>query len=96
MIVVRDIFQLHFGKARDAIALAREMRATAMAGGFDRILTDLTGQYYTLVFESEFESLAAFEQSLRKELSDPSFKELYSRLVPLVHEGRREVFQLVD
>lgn len=96
MIVVRDIFQLHFGKARDAIALAKEMRAQATAGGFDRILTDLTGAYYTLVFESEYEGLGHFEQSLRNELSDPSFKDLYAQLVPLVHEGRREVFQLVE
>ena len=64
MIQVREVFQLQFGRAREAIALAREGAAIeARHGGVQaRILTDLTGDYYTLVLESDHESLAAFER----------------------------------
>ena len=67
MILVRDIFQLKFGKAKDAIALWQEGKTIAREIGHgvaDRLTTDLTGPYYRMVMESTHESLAAFEKSL--------------------------------
>jgi len=98
MIVVRDIFQLHFGRAREAIALAREGRELAQGTGYhlDRILTDVAGDYYTLVLESHFDDLAAFEQALGRETQAPGWREWYDRLVPLVRQGRREIFRVVE
>jgi hypothetical protein len=98
MIVVRDIFQLHFGKAREAIALAKEMRVIEQAAGYPvaRILTDVVGEYYTLVMESTFENLAQHETGLRQGTQDPRWRELYATFVPLVRSGRREVFRVVE
>ncbi len=98
MILVRDIFQLHFGKAREAVALAKEgkeieNRAGARVG---RILTDLTGEYYTLVYESEYESLGEFEDAMRTALNEAEWKEWYARFTPIVRSGRREIFRIVD
>ena len=98
MIIVRDVFQLHFGKAREAIALAKEGRELERRAGYpvSRILTDVVGEYYTLVMESSFESLAQHEEALRAASQDQAWREWYAKFVPLVHEGRREVFRVVE
>lgn len=97
MIQVREIFQLHFGRAREAIALAREgSRIEERHGGApSRILTDLTGEYYTLILESEHESLAAFEASLGS-MNNDEFRAWYPRFSALVRSGRREIYRIVE
>ena len=65
MILVRNVFQLKFGMARQAVALWKEGMALMTEAGFARdlrVLTDLTGPSYTLVMEGTFESLADFEK----------------------------------
>ena len=97
MIVVRDIFQLHFGKAKEAIGLIREGTALQRRTGQDswRVLTDVVGDYYTLVLESTHESLNAYEQSM-SEMSDPEWQAWYARFTPLVRQGRREILRVVE
>ena len=71
MILVRDIFHLKFGKARDAVSSLKEARDLNKKYGFDktRALTDLvTGQSYTLVLESEWNDLASWEGSMKQGL----------------------------
>jgi hypothetical protein len=98
MIVVRDLFQLRFGASREAVALWREgaafIRRSADVRDV-RLLTDLTGPYYTLVLESTYDSLATFEGTLRTETGNAEWRAWYTRFVPLVESGRREVFTLV-
>jgi hypothetical protein len=98
MVVVRNIFQLKFGKAREARDLWKEASAMMRKHGLPetRLLTDLTGQYYTLVAESSYESLSAYEEGTRKESGLAEFKAWYQKLVPLVESGRRELFSVVD
>lgn len=95
MILVRDVFQLQFGKMRDALAVLGEMRDIERASGYDvtRVLTDLTGPYYTLVMESTFESLADYERGLQ--FTD-EWRAAYAHFVPLVLGGHREILRVVD
>lgn len=98
MILIRDVFHLHFGKAREAIALAKEGRELERRAGYhvSRILTDLTGDYYTLVMESTAEDLGAFEAALKEAIQNQAWREWFAKFVPLVREGRREVFRIVE
>ncbi len=100
MIVVRDVMDLKFGKAREAVALARQLVELASRTGHGnepmRVLTDLTGRFYTLVLESSFASLAEYEQRMHTVFSNAEWRMWYDRLVPLVESGRREVFTLVQ
>ena len=66
MILVRDVFRLKFGKAKEARALLKEGLRIAAKAGFSsqRQLVDLTGQFYTLVLESTHASLAAWESAM--------------------------------
>lgn len=98
MIVVRDIFRLKFGKAKEALGLWREARETLSSLGRlpDRMLTDLTGTYYTLVLETSYKNTSEFEESLPKMFSNEKYQQWYQRFVPLVETGYREIFKVVE
>lgn len=99
MILVRDIFHLKFGKAREAKEELKKMKEfTKKKEGFElgKLMTDLTGKSYTIVMETEFESLSDFEQRLKKAFSDKEWHEMYQRFVPLVESGEREIYTIVD
>ncbi len=97
MIIVRDIFQLQFGKAKEAIELLTQGHGALKRAGIpvDRILADVSGDYYTLVMESRVESLGQFEENMRKIRDLNDWQEPYRRFVPLVRSGRREIFREV-
>ena len=100
MILVRDIFQVKFGKMKEAKAIWQEMtKLVSIPAGSQpsRLLTDLTGPYYTLVLESTFRDLKEYE--LRQPGGGDAGAKmgaLYQKLVPLVDSGRREIFTIVD
>ncbi|HZJ08197.1 MAG TPA: hypothetical protein VFD39_00745 [Trueperaceae bacterium] len=98
MIVVREVFQLHYGKAREAMALVKEMSqlGPSMTAKPPRLLTDVVGPYYTLIMEAEFENLAAFEKAMSDETGAEGFRDLNARFAPLVMEGRREIYRIVE
>lgn len=98
MIVVRDIFRLKFGKAKEALALWREGRETLRSLGHlpDRMLTDLTGTYYTLVLETTYRNITEFEESLPAIFSNEKYQQWYQRFIPLAETGYREIFKVVE
>jgi hypothetical protein len=99
MIVVRDIFHLKFGKAREAKELLKEgidiIKGTGYAGTM-RAMTDLTGRSYTLVMESEIESLGKIEEELKKSFADSNWQEWYKKFTPFCESGEREIYTLID
>ncbi len=98
MILVRDIFHLKFGKAKEALSLMKEGLAIAKTFGYvpDRLLTDLTGPYYTLVMESSYPNLSEYEKSFQTEMGNEDFRRWYQKFVLLVDSGRREMFTIVQ
>jgi hypothetical protein len=99
MIVVRNVFRLKFGKAKDALALWKESRAIAQrtgSGGTMRAMTDLVGPFYTLVMEEQYPSLSDMEREMQSQIGAEEWKTWYQKFVPLVESGYREVFTLVE
>ncbi|HEY7637671.1 MAG TPA: hypothetical protein VH763_19155 [Gemmatimonadales bacterium] len=99
MILVREVFQLKVGKAKEAKALLQEaakfMKKYGMPQG--RALTDLTGPFYTLVFETEYPNLAAWESSTNDPRAAEDFGAWYQKFAPLLETGgRREIFTIVE
>jgi hypothetical protein len=97
MILVRDIFNLKFGKAREAMSLWQDGTKYLEQNGEGpyRVLTDVTGQYYTVVLESTFKSLAEFEKGHSQTGQSKEWHEWYQKFTPLVESGRREIFTIV-
>jgi hypothetical protein len=99
MIVVRNVFRLKFGKTREALAVMKEGIAIQKRAGVDisqRLLTDVTGPFYTLVLELTLPSLAALEATAPRIMGDKDWQANYQKFLPLVESGHREVFTIVE
>src|SRR5215510_5051254 len=99
MILVRNVFRLKFGKAREAVAVMKEGLAIQkkLASGISaRLLTDLSGDFYTLVLELTVPSLATLESTQNQIMSDKEWQANYQKFVPLVESGHREIFTIVE
>lgn len=101
MIVIRNVFRLKFGKSREAVALMKEGRAIEkrVMSGLDyssRVLTDVTGPFYTLVLELTVPDLATFEKNAPRLFGDKEWQANYQKVSPLVESGYREIFTLVE
>lgn len=99
MILVRDIFHLKFGKAKDAKALFSEGISLAKKHGFGniRILSDfVTGHSYTFVQESTWENLASWEDSAKSGMGSEDFHKWYQQFIPLCESASREIFSIVE
>ncbi|MDF1503390.1 hypothetical protein [Roseisolibacter sp. H3M3-2] len=98
MILVRDVFRLRFGAAREAVALWQEGIEFVRAGRHvrdARLLTDLVGPFYTLVLETTYDDLESSACEMREVMGDAAWRGWYQRFVPLVESGHREMFTVV-
>jgi hypothetical protein len=96
MIVVRTVLHAQFGKggalAAEFLKMAGQMNAELGSGGHWRVLTDLSGEFDTVVQEVEVLSLAEWEQTRAKLFGTPSFRESFGRVQALVVGGRNELW----
>jgi hypothetical protein len=98
MIVVRDIFHLKFGQSKEAVSIWKQIRQLQPSTGYGkaRMLTDFAGgRYYTLVLESEWDSVSEWEAEMRRGMGDPQWRALYSKIVPLTESGKREILSVI-
>jgi len=99
MVVIRNVFRLKFGRAKEAVALVKEavaIQKRAGAGFTARVLTDVTGPFYTVVLELSVPSVSAWESEAPKFMADKDFQANYQKMVPLVESGYREIFSIVE
>jgi hypothetical protein len=99
MVLVRNIFRLKFGTAREGIAALKESIAVAPRLGHPgtfRLLSDVSGDFYTLVLEVTYPDLGSMEQTAAKVFGQPQWEAVYRTFVPLVDSGRREIFTIVE
>jgi hypothetical protein len=100
MLVARQVFQAKYGRGDELVTLFQELNTRMQDAGETalrfRILTDVTGPFFTVVTEVEVESLAAWEGSFREAMNQPWMGEWFSRMMPLVESGRREFYNIVE
>ncbi|MFN8591026.1 MAG: hypothetical protein U0031_06130 [Thermomicrobiales bacterium] len=100
MIVVRQVFQAHYGRGDELVTLFQEMNRrmaeTNAAWPRFRILTDASGPFFTVVTEIDVESLAQWEESFHEAMNQPWMEEWFGRMVSLVTSGTREFYTRVD
>jgi hypothetical protein len=97
MILVRNTFRVKFGRMKDALALMKEGEKAmkAITQKPQRLLTDVTGAFYTLVLEVEYDNLAEFENVGAEMMKAPGWKDWYQKFGALVEKGRREIYTIV-
>jgi hypothetical protein len=97
MILVREVFQIDPDHMQEAKELAGEMRKLEERLGLppSRLYTDLAGEYYTLVMESEHPGLGDFERRLTEAFAHPEWRAHYPRFRRLLRGGRREIYSVI-
>jgi hypothetical protein len=101
MIIVRDTFQAKYGRGDELVALFKEFSqhleqlSVPMQGESFRILTDVSGPFFTVVTELKIENLARWEQLAPAIFALPEFPAWFARMTPMVESGRREFYNLV-
>jgi hypothetical protein len=100
MILVRDVFRARFGKGDEAVAALRQgvsliKRHGGSRHGAPRLLMDFAGPFFTAVLETTHASLAEYEQGLNELMASPDFPAWYATVVPLMEDGRREIFTIL-
>ena len=98
MMLVRQVFQAKYGRGDELVALFREFHATADVPNRDtaRILTDASGQFFTVVTEYEVESFAAWEEAFRRLMSGREIGPWFARMMEVTESGRREFCNIVQ
>ncbi|MBI2448896.1 hypothetical protein HYV49_01220 [Candidatus Pacearchaeota archaeon] len=98
MLIVREIFTAKPGQAGKLAKLFKK--------GFShdpnvRVMTDMVGNYNTVIVEMQVNSLAEFEKAMEEYRSgkpdpkmDPKVAEEMSKYTEMYLEGKREIFRL--
>lgn len=96
MILVRTILHAKFGKGGElAKIMANSAGGTASATQMKgRVLSDLSGEFDTVVIEGVHESLAAWEEFRAKLFTTPEFQEGMSTGQDMILSGRQEFFTI--
>ena len=98
MILVRDVFRLKFGKARDVKGLMQEAKKMMEAEGANnsRVMFDLVGPSYTMVWEGTYATLAAWEAEMQAGMGKADWRSWYEKFIPLLESSNREIFTIID
>ena len=100
MFIVREVFTAKPGQASK---LAKLIKKGFPQDTNTHVMTDLVGEYNTVVVETRVESLAEFERQMAEYKSgkpdpkmDPKVAEEMSKYTEMYITGRREIYQIVD
>lgn len=95
MILVRYVFQVKWGKAHEVLEAFKKSK-DLMGDRYApmRILTDLSGQFNTVVQEVEVESLADWEGGREELFAKPEFQKMMADTADLFESGRVEFYTI--
>ena len=98
MILVRDVLKIAPDTMKVAKELAREQRELAKKHGLPEmtLMTDFAANFYTLVFESRYDSLAHFEESIKRAMKSKEWGKRYAKFRKCIRGGAREIYTIVD
>ena len=96
MIIERNEFKLKFGKAKEAIAIWKEIMESGKKEGMKvpeiRLLTDISGPSYLLIVEIQMGSFTDLNQKNTVWVTTEVFRGLYEKFIPLCESANREYF----
>ena len=93
MLVIRNVFQCKPGQAKALVKMFKETMARAQMSKA-RVLTDVASSFWTVVFETEAESLGAWEQEFERMSARADLRKPMEGYMNLVDSGRREIFRI--
>jgi hypothetical protein len=95
MYLVRQVFQVKFGHMEEVLAALKTASESGQRPSDNiRILTDVTGNNFTLVFETKAESLDAYWEDLQASFQDPEMAAQTNTLMQYMESGQREIYTI--
>jgi hypothetical protein len=97
MFLVRDIMYCKPGKARPMVEkfLSLAKLGEKLGMGKMRVMTDVSAErYWTVVAETEVDSMEKHAEMARTSMQMPEFQEVMKGYHDLVEGGRREIYTL--
>ncbi|HVN54623.1 MAG TPA: hypothetical protein VMT46_09860 [Anaerolineaceae bacterium] len=98
MIQIRDVLQVKFGKIDQAVELFTRPSVPAprliVPGHHFTVLTDVSGEMYTLVNEFVVENLAEHESLRGEQFNAPGYSEWFRQFQLFIEGGRREYYNV--
>jgi len=98
MIIERNVFRLKFGKAKESIAIWKEIldaaRKTNLKAPEMRVLSDISGSAYTLVVEMHIAGFNDINPKNAIWATTEKFQELYQKFIPLCESANREYYKI--
>ncbi|MCC6189570.1 MAG: hypothetical protein IT318_11065 [Anaerolineales bacterium] len=98
MILVRDVYQLKFGRIDQAVSLFKRIPGAAGRVGDmsfrQHALTDISGPMYTFVSELIVDSLAEWEKGRLNFYEQPDFTEWFKEFQLIVETGNQDFFTI--
>lgn len=98
MYLVRDIFQCKPGTSKQVAEMFKKTLGSMQdVDGFrnPRVMLDYVASYWTVVLDSEVDSLQRFETHMASFSKRPEVKEGLAGYMDLVVSGRREIYKIV-
>jgi hypothetical protein len=93
MLIVRNSFVAKPGCASKLAAIFKEaIKAAEIEKA--RVLTDLTGEFNTVIFEYETENLGGYEAMMARYATSDALKEKMKGYTDLWVSGSRQIFQV--
>ena len=100
MYVIREVFTAKPGQASKLAKLFKKAFGNEANA---RVMTDVVGNYNTVVMEMQVKSVGEFEQMMEDYKSgkhqsrmDPKVADEMSRYTEMYLTGRREIYQVID
>lgn len=98
MIIERNEFRLKFGKAREGIAIWKEIIESGKTSGMKvpsiRLMTDISGEAYTLIVEMQLKSFTDINPKNYVWVTNEKWQELYQKFIPLCESSRRTYYTI--
>jgi hypothetical protein len=98
MIIERNEFRLKFGKAKEAIAIWKEIIESGKGISEKmpemRIMTDISGEAYTLIVEMQLKNFSDINPKNYVWVTHQKFQELYQKFIPLCESSHRTYFNI--
>ena len=97
MFLIREVVNCRPGKVGELVSKFKAVGTAMERMGIEpfRIYTDVSGErFWTLVLESEAETLDAFRDQEARIMADDEIRQAMSGYHDLVEGGRREIYKL--
>ena len=97
MYLIREVFQAKPGKAKELVKMFKQAAVHfEKTEGISnmKVMTDIVGNYWTVVVESETEDIGGFITNLRSATMSDEVKEIMKGYMDCVAGGHREIFIL--